>query len=64
MSVFLELRRIKVRSQPGQIVCRTLSQKYPTQKGGGGVVGVAKHLPSKHKPLSLNPSTTTHTKKV
>jgi hypothetical protein len=32
-----EIRRIKVRSQPGQIVPETLSQKYLTQKGAGGV---------------------------
>jgi hypothetical protein len=29
-----EIRRIEVQSQPGQIVCETLSQKYPTQKNG------------------------------
>jgi hypothetical protein len=28
-----EIRRMEVRSQPGQIVHRTLSQKYPSQKG-------------------------------
>jgi hypothetical protein len=27
-----EIRRISVRSQPGQIVHKTLSPKYPTQK--------------------------------
>jgi hypothetical protein len=27
-----EIRRTVVRSQPGQIVQETLSQKYPTQK--------------------------------
>jgi hypothetical protein len=27
-----------VRSQPGQIVPKTLSQKYPSQKMAGGVV--------------------------
>jgi hypothetical protein len=26
-----------VQSQPGQIVHKTLSQKYPTQKSAGGV---------------------------
>jgi hypothetical protein len=30
-----EIGRIKVRSQPGQTVCETLSQKKPTQKGLG-----------------------------
>jgi hypothetical protein len=28
-----EIRRIVVQSQPGKIVCETLSQKYLTQKG-------------------------------
>jgi hypothetical protein len=28
-----EIRRIIVQSQPGQIVCETLSQKYFSQKG-------------------------------
>jgi hypothetical protein len=28
-----EIRRIKVRSQPGQIVLETPSQKCPSQKG-------------------------------
>jgi hypothetical protein len=32
-----EIRRITVRSQPGQIVCETLSQKNPSQKRAGGV---------------------------
>jgi hypothetical protein len=29
-----EIRRITVQSQPEQIVLKTLSQKYPTQKKG------------------------------
>jgi hypothetical protein len=29
-----EIRRIQVQSQPGQIVCETLSQNNPTQKKG------------------------------
>jgi hypothetical protein len=29
-----EIRRIMVQSQPGEIVCETLSQKNPTQKQG------------------------------
>jgi hypothetical protein len=29
-----EIRRIAVQSQPGQTVCKTLSQKYPSQKKG------------------------------
>jgi hypothetical protein len=32
-----EIRRIVVRSQPGQIVCETLSRKNPSQKQAGGV---------------------------
>jgi hypothetical protein len=32
-----EIRRIKVQSQPGQIVLETLSRKNPLQKRAGGV---------------------------
>jgi hypothetical protein len=32
-----EISRIAVRSQPGQIVCKTLSQKNPSEKMAGGV---------------------------
>jgi hypothetical protein len=32
-----DIRKITVRSQPRQIVCKTLSQKYPSQKMAGGV---------------------------
>jgi hypothetical protein len=32
-----EIRRIRVRSQPGQIVPKTLSWKHPTQNKPGGV---------------------------
>jgi hypothetical protein len=32
-----QIRRITVQSQPGQIVCETLSQKNPSQKRAGGV---------------------------
>jgi hypothetical protein len=28
-----EIRRIMAQSQPGEIVCKTLSQKYTSQKG-------------------------------
>jgi hypothetical protein len=31
-----DIRKITVRSQPRQIVCKTLSQKYPSQKTAGG----------------------------
>jgi hypothetical protein len=37
-----EIRRINVRSQPGQIVFKTLSQKYPTQNKAGGVAQVVR----------------------
>jgi single-stranded DNA-specific DHH superfamily exonuclease len=32
-----EIRRIEVRSQPGQILRETLSRKHPLQKRTGGV---------------------------
>jgi hypothetical protein len=53
-----EIRKIEVQGQPWQIVCETLSQKYPTQKRAGGVAQVLERLPSKCKTLSLNSSTT------
>jgi hypothetical protein len=34
----VEIRRIEVESQPGQIVCETLSRKYPTPKRTGGIL--------------------------
>jgi hypothetical protein len=40
-----------VQSHPGQIVCETLSQKYPSQERAGGVA------------LSSSPSTTKKKKK-
>jgi hypothetical protein len=42
-----EMRRIKVRSQPGQTVLETVSQKYPIQQRAGGVAQVIEQLPSK-----------------
>jgi hypothetical protein len=62
-----EIRRIVVPSQPGQIILKTLSQKYPTHKRAGGVTQVVGHLPSNCDALSSNPSTVkkkkmTHTK--
>jgi hypothetical protein len=44
-----EIRRLTVRSQPGQIVHETLSQKHPSQKGLAEWLEV--------KALSSNPST-------
>jgi hypothetical protein len=32
-----EIKRIVVRSQLGQVVCKTLSQKHSSQKRAGGV---------------------------
>jgi hypothetical protein len=32
-----EIKRIEVRSQPGQIIHETLSRKNPSQKRAGGV---------------------------
>jgi hypothetical protein len=51
-----EIRRIMVRSQTWQIVCETLSQKYPMQKRAGGVTQVVQYLPTKHEALSSNHS--------
>jgi hypothetical protein len=53
-----KIKRIDIRSQPQQIVHKTLSQKYPTQKRAGRVTQVLEHLPSKHEALTSNPSTT------
>jgi hypothetical protein len=58
-----EIRRISVQSQPGEILLETLSQKYPTQKRGSGVIQVVEHLPSKHEPLSSNSRTAKKKKK-
>jgi hypothetical protein len=49
------MRRIVVRSLPGQIICETLSQKHLTQKG------LEEWL--KVKALSSNPSTAKKIKK-
>jgi hypothetical protein len=38
-----------------QLVFKTLSQKYPTQRMAGKVAQVVAHLPNKHKALSSNP---------
>jgi hypothetical protein len=43
-----EIRSIRGPSQPGQIVCETLSPKYPIQKRAGKVAQVVECLPSKH----------------
>jgi hypothetical protein len=50
-----EIRRIMVRSQPRQIVCKTLSQKSPhkhkTHKHKKGPGGVAQGIVPEFKPL-------------
>jgi hypothetical protein len=46
----VEMRKMVVRGQLGQIVFDTLFPKYPTQKTAGGVAQVVERLPSKrHK---------------
>jgi hypothetical protein len=47
-----EIRRIKVWSQPGQIVCKSLSQKQQHKKRAGGV---AQGVDPKFKPQYLPP---------
>jgi hypothetical protein len=42
-----EIRRIVVISQPRQIVCETLSQKYPTQNRAGGVTQAVEQVSMK-----------------
>jgi hypothetical protein len=46
-----EVRRITVQGQPGQIVLKTLSQKYATQKSTSRMIQVVEHLSSKHRAL-------------
>jgi hypothetical protein len=47
-----EIRKITVQSQLRQVVLETLSQKNPSQKRAGRIVGA--RLPNKHKSLSSN----------
>jgi hypothetical protein len=48
-----EIRRTKVPSQMGQRVCKTLSQKNPSQKRAGGVTqGIGLEFKSQYKKLS------------
>jgi hypothetical protein len=51
-----EIRRIMVQSQLGQIVYKTLSQKYSSQKGAGGV--------AQGEGPEFKPQYHTHTKKI
>jgi hypothetical protein len=59
-----EIRRITAQGQPRQIVCKTLSPKYSTQKRTGRVTQVVEHLPSKSEVLSSNSSATKQKKKI
>jgi hypothetical protein len=56
-----EIRRISVQSQPGQIVLKTLSQKYLTQKG---LVEWLKVWALSSSPGTTHTHTHTHKKKV
>jgi hypothetical protein len=52
-----EIRRIEVQSQPGQIVHKTLSQKYPTHKkdrAGGVAQGVGPEFKLQYPPKINN----------
>jgi hypothetical protein len=54
-----ETRRIAVRGQPGQTVCKSLSEKDPTQEKAGRMTQVVERvpLPSRREVLSSNSST-------
>jgi hypothetical protein len=58
-----EIRRIVFQSQPEQIVCKTLSQKNPSQKRAGRVAQVVQCLSSKCEALNSNPNTANKNKK-
>jgi hypothetical protein len=50
-----EIRRISVGSQPGLIVCKTLSRKSPSQKRTGGMAqGVGPEFKQKKKCFQHN----------
>jgi hypothetical protein len=55
-----EIRRMQVRSQPQQIVCKTLSQKHPTQKRAGRVVPVVRVPACLSVSTEFKPCTTVH----
>jgi hypothetical protein len=50
-----ESRRIKVQSQPRQIVHETLSRKYPTQNRAGGVAQMVDTTPALQHETEFNP---------
>jgi hypothetical protein len=46
------IRKIEVRNQPRQVICKSLSQKHSKQKRSGGVAQVVEHWPCKYEALS------------
>jgi hypothetical protein len=52
-----EIRRTEVRSQPGQIVPKSLSQKNPSQKKSWACDSIAECLPGMFEVLGSIPST-------
>jgi hypothetical protein len=56
------IRRIKIQSQPGQIVCKTLSQKNPSPKraASGGAQGVGHEFKPQYHKKKKNTHTHTH----
>jgi hypothetical protein len=54
MPVIRATQEAQIRSQPGQIVLKSLSQKHPTQNNADRVAQVVEHHPSKHEALSSN----------
>jgi hypothetical protein len=56
-----EIKRLLIRSQPGKIVCETLSQQYPTLKRDGRLAQVVEPLLSRQ--FSVQTHSTTKTKK-
>jgi hypothetical protein len=58
-----EIRRVRVKSQPGQTVYETLCPKHPTQKRAGRVAKVKECQPSKHQALSSSHSNKKNKKK-
>jgi hypothetical protein len=59
-----EIRRITVQSQPGEIVCETLSQRNPTQNKAGGVAEVVESVPSKREVQTVTSRIHTGTQKA
>jgi hypothetical protein len=51
-----EIRRISVRSQPGQIALEILPRKYPSQKRTGGVAQMEEALSSNSSTTYISPT--------